>query len=66
MLRLPRARLEHWVILRRRMLRETEAFLEDALSHPERQVVIPAVPVGEVSFTRAYAHVFWSHILGTS
>ena len=47
MVRLSRASLETWVMIRRRMLRETEAFLEDAMQHPERQVAIPAVRVGE-------------------
>ena len=66
MLHLPRARLESWAVLRRRMLRETEAFLDDALRHPERQVVIPAVPVGEAAFPRGYAQLFWSYVLGAS
>jgi len=66
MLHLPQVRLESWAVLRHRMLRETEAFLEDALRHPERQVVIPAVPVGEASFPRGFAQLFWSHVLGSS
>lgn len=66
MLHIPRSRLESWTILRRRMLHETEAFLEDALKHPERQIVIPAVPVVEAAFTRGFAHLFWAHILGAS
>ena len=66
MLHLPRIQLESWAVLRRRMLRETEAFIEDALKHPELQVVIPAVPVGEAAFPRGYAQLFWSHVLGSS
>jgi hypothetical protein len=48
------------------MLRETEAFLDDALRHPERQIAIPVVRVGEAEFTRGFAGLFWSQILGTS
>jgi hypothetical protein len=59
-------RLESWQIMQRRMLRETEAFLEDALRHPERQVRIPAVPVGRGKFPRGMADAFWAMILGAS
>jgi len=66
MVRLSRASLEAWVMIRRRMLRETEAFLEDALRHPERQMVIPAIRVGEAEFNRTFAYLFWSQVLGAS
>ena len=66
MLYVPRAKLESWAVLRRRMLRETEAFLEKALRHPEQQVMIPAVPVGQAAFPRGYAQLFWSQVLGSS
>ena len=66
MVRLSHASLQSWAIIRRRMLHETEAFLEDALRHPERQIVIPAVRDGEAEFTRGFAGLFWSQILGTS
>ncbi len=66
MVRLSRASLESWVMIRRRMLRETEAFLDDALRHPERQIVIPAVRDGEAEFTPAFAGLFWSQVLGSS
>jgi len=66
MLYWPRVKLESWAVLRRRMLRETEAFLEDALRHPGRQVVIPAIPVGQAAFPRGYAQLFWSQVLGAS
>lgn len=62
----PRDRLESWTILRRRMLRETEAFLEDGLRRPDRQFLIPAVPVGKATFPREFAHVFWAQVLGSS
>jgi len=66
MVRLSWASLETWVMIRRRMLQETEAFLEDAMQHPERQVAIPAVRVGEAEFNRTFAHLFWSQVLGAS
>ena len=66
MVRLSRASLEAWFMIRRRMLRETEAFLEDALRHPERQIVIPAVRVGEAKFARTFAYLFWSQVLRAS
>ncbi len=66
MVRLSRASLQSWVMIRRRMLRETEAFLEDGLRHPEHQVVIPSVRVGEAEFTPLFAGLFWSQVLGAS
>jgi len=66
MVRVSTASLESWVMIRRRMLRETEAFLDDALHHPERQIAIPVVRVGEAEFTHGFACLFWSQILGTS
>ena len=58
--------LESWVMIRRRMLRETEAFLDDALRHPQRHIAIPVVRVGQAEFTRGFACLFWSQILETS
>lgn len=66
MLRLPRTRWESWEIIRARMLRETEAFLEDGLRNPQGRVIIPALPVGRGRFPRAFAHLFWSQVLATS
>jgi len=57
---------ESWMAIRSRMIRETERFLEDALRHPERQVVIPAVRLGGGSFPRGFAQAFWSQVLGSS
>lgn len=59
-------RFEEWAVIRARMLRETELFLEQALRHPERQVIIPALEVGRASFPRGFACAFWAQILGTS
>lgn len=59
-------RFESWAVLRARMLRETEVFLEEGLQHPERAIIIPAVPVGKARFPRGFAHLFWSQVLATS
>lgn len=66
MVRASFASLESWVMIRRRMLRETEAFLDDALGHPERQIRIPVVRAGEAEFAHGFACLFWSQILGSS
>jgi hypothetical protein len=66
MVRLSRASLESWAMIRRQMLRETEVFLDDAVRHPERQPVIPSVRDGEAEFTPLFAGLFWSQVLGSS
>jgi hypothetical protein len=58
---------ELWAALRQRMLRETEAFIDDGLRHPERCIVIPARKVGEsMPWSTAFASVFWSQVLASS
>ncbi len=57
---------EMWSVLRRRMLQETEVFLEDALRHPERQLVIPTMEAERAGWSAAFASVFWSQVLATS
>ncbi len=57
---------ESWVILRARMLRETELYLEEGLRNPEQHPRIPAIPVGSGSFPRGLAEIFWSQVLGSS
>lgn len=59
-------RLDSWQVMRARMLRETERFLEDGLRRPEQHLMIPAIRVGGGRFPRGYAHLFWSQVLGTS
>jgi hypothetical protein len=59
-------RRESWLITRARMLRETEVFLEEGLTRPEKHPRIPAIPVGSGSFPRGLAEVFWAQILGSS
>ncbi len=48
------------------MLQETEVFLEDALRHPERQLVIPTMEAERAGWSAAFASVFWSQVLATS
>ena len=57
---------ERWAILRQRMLAETEAFLEDALRHPDRCIWIPTKKVGTGGWSPAFASTFWSQLLPTS
>lgn len=61
-----RPRLESWAVIRSRMLRETEAFLEDGLRDEAVRERIPAVPVGRGGFPRGFADLFWSQVLGSS
>jgi len=57
---------ESWAALRRRMLRETEVFLEEGLRRGDREYVIPAIRVGAGTFPAGLAEAFWSRVLGTS
>lgn len=50
--------------MRREMIAETEAFINEALVHPELAVVIPTIPVGSGCFARNIARYFWSRVLG--
>ena len=58
--------MESWVVIQARMIRETELFLEEGLRHPERYMIIPAMPVGTGRFPRGWANEFWSRILASS
>ena len=49
---------------RKRMIRETEAYLTDSLRHPERAMRIPSIRVGHGVFTRQFAGAFWTEVLG--
>jgi hypothetical protein len=62
----PASEGEYWDVIRARMRRETEAFLEAGLRHPEQYRRIPAVPVGTARFPRGFADAFWSQLLATS
>ncbi|HNQ23588.1 MAG TPA: hypothetical protein PKK06_10890 [Phycisphaerae bacterium] len=60
----PRFKLDEYELLRRRMLRETEAVLLAGLSEPDQTVRIPTVEVGKGQFTRVFAAGFWHQHLG--
>ena len=58
-----RALADSWQTQRRRILRETEEFLESALSQPEMGVRIPRVRVGHGSFPSSLSRTFWNKVL---
>ncbi len=49
--------------LRRRILAETEQFLNRCLAHPERVIRIPRIRVGAGSFSPQFARQFWAQVL---
>jgi hypothetical protein len=49
--------------LRRRILAETEQFLNHCLLHPEKMVRIPRIRVGAGSFSPEFARRFWAQVL---
>lgn len=57
---------EMWAVLRRRMIQETESFINDGLVNPEHAIYIPRREVGTGGWSVAFASVFWSQILATS
>ena len=65
MMHLPRLRFESWSQIRRRMIQETEHFINEALRNPDRRIIIPAIKVGSGEFPRGFAQKFWSQVLGT-
>jgi hypothetical protein len=52
--------------MRRRVLRETEAFLELGLRQQSQKLIIPTVPVGQGEFLPGLSCAFWSQVLPTS
>ena len=52
-----------WDQYRRRMLRETEAFIEWGLANPDKVVDIPAKPVGQGGFPAEVGRWFWNVML---
>jgi hypothetical protein len=64
--RVIKGRMESWVIIQARMIRETELFLEEGLRCPGQHATIPAIPVGTGQFPRGWANEFWSRILASS
>lgn len=57
---------EMWAVLRRRMVHETEEFINDGLRHPEHCVYIPRKKVGTGGWSVRFASVFWSQLLASS
>jgi hypothetical protein len=66
MLGAPKISAEMWSVLRRRMISETEDFINEGLRSPERAVYIPRKEVGTGGWSVAFASVFWSQVLATS
>lgn len=56
-------REETWDMIRRRMLRETSQFIEDALEHPELAVRIPMIRAGSGRFPPSMSNAFWDPVL---
>jgi len=56
---------ESWAQYRRRMLRETERFIEYGLRHPDEIIEIPSKPVGTGGFPAAVSQWFWGVVLTT-
>jgi Cft2 family RNA processing exonuclease len=54
---------EYWDLQRRRMIAETEQYLDSALRSGRRGVVIPSFPVGRGRVAPAIAAAFWRRIL---
>lgn len=54
---------ESWQEYRRRMLRETERFIEYGLRHPDEVIEIPAKLVGRGGFPAAMSQWFWGVVL---
>jgi hypothetical protein len=57
---------EMWAAMRRRMIQETEEFINDGLGHPDHCVYIPRREVGTGGWSVAFASVFWSQVLASS
>jgi hypothetical protein len=54
---------ETWEEYRRRMIRQTERFIEFGLRHPELVIEIPAKPLGQGGFPKKVAEWFWAMVL---
>jgi hypothetical protein len=50
--------------MRHRAIAQTEAFISEALLHPELAAVIPTIPVGSGTFPKNMALYFWHRVLG--
>jgi len=54
---------ETWEQYRRRMLRETEEFIEYGLRHPEEIIPIPSRPISQGPFPTEMGRWFWGVVL---
>ena len=54
---------ELWERRRRRMIAETETFLDSALREPYRGAVIPIYPVGRGRIPPVLSALFWKRLL---
>ncbi len=53
-----------WAMIRKKMISQTEEFLNEALANPELSVVIPTIPVGSGCFPKSMSYYFWARVLG--
>ena len=54
---------ERWVVVRKRILLQTEQYLALCLRRPELAVVIPVIPAGRGRFPPSLAEHFWAQVL---
>jgi hypothetical protein len=54
---------ETWQQYRRRIIRETERFIEWGLAHPDEVIEIPMKPASEGGFPRKVGEWFWTTVL---
>ncbi len=58
-----KARRETWEETRARLISETNAWLTEALRHPELAVRIPMIPAGTAQFPPSLTRAFWEPVL---
>jgi hypothetical protein len=54
---------EDWNELRRRLIAETSAYIDEALHRPELAVRIPMIPADSARFPPSLARAFWEPVL---
>ena len=54
---------EQWVVVRKRILLQTEQYVALCMRRPELAVVIPVIPVGKGRFPPSLSEHFWSEVL---
>ncbi len=58
-----KSRSETWEQTRARLVAETNAWLTEALQHPELAVRIPMVPADSARFPPSFSRAFWAPVL---